>query len=808
MTSSADVPTFPTSHSFEGHIRKDKAIFGVHCGDPQFLLNLPAPQDAPSPTWMGLDGQFDRISWVSLDTLALLFVPHDNPFHGPLFSRLRLPSTGLPLVTAKGGGWRLAQDVVDSWKELENGLRRVRTAMEKVSRHTGGSALFPYPLQYGYDMTLHTRHTANNVAMRARNAFLPLMGTVAMMFSILDHHFPPSWRDTVIEYSGVHPQWLAELQISAIGDMKNPRIGGIIDLTQTAGPEQLQKLDGLLAMILGKLPVPLYFHWGNISFKPKTIPAPLKDRNFYPDADEIAYLLNLPGKVAFSLWHRWTHGRMYSARTHAPYVPEPAVADINLSAKVDMPRFPQPEKNSGQRYGEDVHAFFARRNERNEQLARMETEKTRQERLQRQAYAAQGTAPGKKGARVYIWEEEDTGFFIRRAINRGLAADMWDEFTPNQRLYDGFHNQWDLCSALAPEEPQGSNDNIPEFPEFSGLPDALLPEQIAGNPFTSDDLERSYGLRLDDLELGEVLDDSEAVYKPYQDISLIPYARFGFTEPIAPASSRKPLDGKLSLKVLGDDQWSGLGIPQYRHLPLLFAHLDGAQSISEIPTELLDLRQEGADVSLQSNWPISVSQERLNDKLFYVLRSTKVDSPLYILLSSAATTIQVLRMEWAYPREIIFHLLAFGVEFRVCIRDDLGVEPPIPFRYDYTGLGYRCKGYQPTVVDHGVYVTLRERFLESPRGRAALFSGGIVGRLARLIVDEDLASLGPSNEVFMTGVRLWDGQSSTAYWDDTLTDQEIDLICGVYEIATDKIMIHRQCNFPGGRNLMRLACPG
>ncbi|KAJ7465195.1 hypothetical protein FB451DRAFT_1041898, partial [Mycena latifolia] len=91
---------------------------------------------------------------------------------------------------------------------------------------------------------------------------------------------------------------------------------------------------------------------------------------------------------------------------------------------------------------------------------------------------------------------------------------------------------------------------------------------------------------------------------------------------------------------------------------------------------------------------------------------------------------------------------------------------------------------------YGVYVTLRERFLESPRGRAALFSGVIVGRLARLIVDENLASLGPSNEVFMTGVRLWNGQSSTAYWDDTLTDQEIDLICGVYEIATGVLIGH------------------
>ncbi|KAJ7080260.1 hypothetical protein C8R44DRAFT_653809 [Mycena epipterygia] len=137
------------------------------------------------------------------------------------------------------------------------------------------------------------------------------------------------------------------------------------------------------------------------------------------------------------------------------------------------------------------------------------------------------------------------------------------------------------------------------------------------------------------------------------------------------------------------------------------------------------------------------------------------------------------------PREIIFHLLKHGVEFRLCFRDDVGIAPEPPLLDRFTGLGYRHVGYKPSLIDHGVYEMLRERFLGSTRGRAALFAGGIVGRLARLIVDEDLACLGPSHEVFMTGIRLWDGQSSEAYWDDELTDQDIDLICGVYEIATD-----------------------
>ncbi|KAJ6608089.1 hypothetical protein B0H10DRAFT_1816629, partial [Mycena sp. CBHHK59/15] len=96
-------------------------------------------------------------------------------------------------------------------------------------------------------------------------------------------------------------------------------------------------------------------------------------------------------------------------------------------------------------------------------------------------------------------------------------------------------------------------------------------------------------------------------------------------------------------------------------------------------------------------------------------------------------------------------------------------------------LGFRPARYQPSEIDYVVYEQLRDAFLQSPRGRAARFAGGIIGRLARRVVNDDIACLGPTADVFDNGVRFWDGQSSTAYWDDDLTTQEIDLICGVYQ---------------------------
>ncbi|KAJ7848209.1 hypothetical protein B0H13DRAFT_1730038 [Mycena leptocephala] len=396
-----------------------------------------------------------------------------------------------------------------------------------------------------------------------------------------------------------------------------------------------------------------------------------------------------------------------------------------------MPRFPQPEGNSGQRYGENFDTFFARRKARNHELAEKESGQGKKKCLQQEAHAATGAPPGKQGARVFVWEEEENGFLIRRAINRNSAADMWDEFTPTQRLYDGYHNEWDLCTALAPdEEPENDGDDGPDDDdndygdvEGGGVPDNGLPELIdigdrlilERSPPTTADLLHSHG-----LEPGEIYDDALPVEQASRDTFEIPFARFGFKMPIAPSTYREGPPRIVCLKSLGND--------------------------------------------------------KLKDPL-------PERYPVHILLSSAATAVMVIRMGWG-PDEIIHRLLEHGVEFRICLMAGAYHVPLPPPRASYTGLGYRRPKYKPTPVDHGVYMMLRNRFLASPRGRTALFVGGIVAHLARLVVDQELASLGPTSEVFRTGIRLWDGQSSAAYWDDALTEQEIDLICGVYEIGT------------------------
>jgi hypothetical protein len=65
-----------------------------------------------------------------------------------------------------------------------------------------------------------------------------------------------------------------------------------------------------------------------------------------------------------------------------------------------------------------------------------------------------------------------------------------------------------------------------------------------------------------------------------------------------------------------------------------------------------------------------------------------------------------------------------------------------------------------------------------------MLMGGIVARLAREVVRYEDVYWGPSDKVFETGICLRDEKQSFGYWDDQLTAEEVDLICGIYRVDT------------------------
>jgi hypothetical protein len=105
-------------------------------------------------------------------------------------------------------------------------------------------------------------------------------------------------------------------------------------------------------------------------------------------------------------------------------------------------------------------------------------------------------------------------------------------------------------------------------------------------------------------------------------------------------------------------------------------------------------------------------------------------------------------------------------------------------RRPFLSLGFRPAGYAFDTHDYRVYEDRREQFFKLPHSRAALLAGGIVWRLALETICPGIALTGPSENIAHFGdiVETPDGPIV----DDSLTEEELNLICGVYDVYTGK----------------------
>ncbi|KAJ7732816.1 hypothetical protein B0H14DRAFT_2639770 [Mycena olivaceomarginata] len=782
---------------FEGHIRNSLGVFGVHFGDPNFLLDIPRPENAVAPGGyeFGAD-DFRHPLWLSPKFPYLVLLPRHNPFHGPLFSCLNVTWKNLPIqvlnIRLLGDEeekvrWGLEQTLIDRWLNLESLLLLTLRAMTHLYGGPVAQGVYTFlnPISYRYsERNASSRQKAIDIALHSRDAFLPLMAKITLMFILLDARASGDWRAQMSKQTKLHHQWLVDLEHSVVGDFSIDRIGGIIDLTRSkSNPDDHipRHARWLLPHLLGKHRVPLYLFYGQVFPLTELIPDALTKIGFVPDTDEVRYLQSLPGDVAFSPWSvnasvctSRRPGAPPAASTSSHPPPTYQHSDAPIDSPLPAIPFPAVERDSGQRPGEDVHVFMERRRLHNEKRVRTETPQAKDRCLAQENNARKGGPPGKRGARVFIWDEEDGGFFVRRAYNRSDAADRWDEFTPDQRIYDSFSNTWDLCTALAPNQdaepdemydndndnddfhfhqPKSPTDLIPSIPD---VPRLQAMEEETGER-AAQVLEQAYNLDLEALR-------EEADYLPgwrTQEVLSNIAHRFGFEECVARTSSSTQMEHKACAWAIGDESWT---IPEASALPTFLYHLlEGDLKITGdqqgFQAELCDLTSPDSDLEL--DWNVDIEILGQGESTLYLIRPRHSEtSGPSILLPSAATALQIVRSGW-------------GPDFThlICSIVELGAE----FHPSWNGPA----SHRLSLI-LGVYVQRRDAFLHSPRGRAALFYGGIVGRLACLVIPnfEDLACVDPSEDILMTGARVVSRNGEDALWHETLTLEEINLICG------------------------------
>ena len=139
---------------------------------------------------------------------------------------------------------------------------------------------------------------------------------------------------------------------------------------------------------------------------------------------------------------------------------------MDVSTLASHSTFPKPHPSSHQKCGETWMDFFEQLEKWHKRILNVENDQERSARLAHQAH-------GRKGARVFLWQDVD-GFLLRTLVSRGEVEDLFED-TPHQHMwYNAFENEWDLCQKFDPtaqindEDPFGND--IFEYEEPGKIP--------------------------------------------------------------------------------------------------------------------------------------------------------------------------------------------------------------------------------------------------------------------------------------------------------------------------------------------------
>jgi hypothetical protein len=130
-------------------------------------------------------------------------------------------------------------------------------------------------------------------------------------------------------------------------------------------------------------------------------------------------------------------------------------------------------------------------------MAERETNEERQARLAYQRDSKNFPTPGRRGPRVFRWEEIDD-FLMRVPVSRNEVDSIWEDYAHSQMRYNAFDREWDLCR------------------EFD--PSAIAPIDMYDDDYNHSKVQQMYGsaLQMKDGELAQPTSEQVITMQPPQ----------------------------------------------------------------------------------------------------------------------------------------------------------------------------------------------------------------------------------------------------------------------------------------------------
>lgn len=625
--------------------------------------------------------------------------------------------------------------------------------------------------------------------MRARTAFAPLiaMCSYAIAMSPQFTEQAPAWVD-FLGKNGAHPRWLQELRRTPIVNFSNQsgRLGCVVRMEP-----QCHFLKRIPRFVQANVPV--WFLWNKTDDYAGTACAVYKPSE---QAVAAAKRRALQGGGSEVTVLGMSHDTPHNIPLHQSTPPE-QLRDVQSLAQhvsyhhpapaLDEP--PEPEPLSGQRRGETVDQFMERRALIDIGREQTESPENRAARLQRIAAAATYPLPGKKGARVFEWEAEGK-HWIRKAMPRGYVQQQWASMAEGHLRYNSFRDEWDYCELFDPSADAIVEDDYDDLVHDYFHGQDSVDDVLQETPHSRRGLDAvpppSTPFGTNNLHLAYIDHHSAAVFMQPESMDVILRLRYGFCGPPGPPV---PEDGSwhFARKTLSDTEslWSWPEL-QGQVYNFVLTAISG-----NVPPALWDLDPASASPIMFFNDDLVVERVTNGSRIFYRIvprhGPTGEDQLWDLLVPDAITAVECIRRSNPSLGKAAFvHFFAqTGRPFST--RKPIHPPPPpasAPRLRSYfpDGLSERHVKYEPDALDYKGYERDRTGFLLSDRGRAAIQEGGIVWRLAfeHLRLDDVLA--GPVDLTAALYERF-EGEP-VGGWDDHLTDNELNLMSGVYRIFT------------------------
>ncbi|KAI1784745.1 hypothetical protein LXA43DRAFT_1101050 [Ganoderma leucocontextum] len=751
------------------------------------------------------------------------FVIHTIPLDDLLLSRIAVnPASMKP--TEYSNGWGLAGDVRDSWRRLEKTLHFVSDLLllfvqseghcdDSIYRVLQERGHWSAPGDYGYHRIHPLYPTAAFAIRRAHLALTLLAARVSLAVAVWLHSegqpdSVPGWI-TFLANQRVPSSLIDTLQQSVITRFNfGLRVGVVMDGSDVGWTPFVSVLDYARVPIFVLWKTPEHVDW------------------FSSQYPALRHLIPAPGS-----------GHM--AYNQPPTTSSPPL--FSLISEFDIRLHPDTSLASSrtpsgphQRPEETREAFFRRRHAMEHTLRQRETAAALERRQIRLAYSKSTAVPGPR-CHVYVWTSvkyvyPDAPFKwldspYRLGIKTSAVRGLWLVHPPKLRSYNPFFDEWDLwlpdeqwqnvdgtssaiiqSAAPVPQlRPTAVIQQLPLPPPPPPTADYEMelydiPHTSSSKPVMSKDIESAIKEELhslypaftnsseEEVEVGFSWEyitlwfGVHAVPTSTPDVDYTTYAArpwSHFAEQQECMPSEAPLvrtlcgwiwavrERKWNSAILGD-VWD-LDIHSTQIIPLL-THLQ-----QHIRVTIARKRQEDLPAAflvhylqdLPQAWTLAVDALAL---VFLARHHHITDS------SSAANL-----------------LLRRGIQFHTVIQRPPSLNPRTLPPLAPAPRHYRRHDHIPTPSEYGEYMTHVLDLLHHPHVvRAAMLTGGIVWRIMlEAIGREDdlyymylqLGAAGPTGDSRKHAV-VYSMSNGASAEDDTLSEEERDIICGVYKVYT------------------------